>query len=336
MAEQQQEREWTEEEIEKAMWEAEGEEPEPEPESGDTGRAEQEGSGEDPGEQQPFRFSDEQQSEPESDDSGQPESQGEDYVEIVHRGQVHRVTKDKAKELAQKGFDYDVKVGPHQRIAQLIQSDPELAEKVDKHVKAKMQGQQPPGEQQGQGQGQQPAQDPADLEVEPAEKFDSDEEWLKANMRKAQQAIIQQMQQQQAAQPQPQPQQGGMTQVQQVQQMLLAHDPQGYQQVAPHLKDFAEKNLTKQQFDRVNSDPQALLEFYQWVRPRVLGQQQGPQQGAPQARGGEEGRRKKQPSFRAQSGGGQPDRGKSEADRIWDMPNDQFWQEFEKIKGFSD
>lgn len=318
------EKQWTDEKIERAMYEEEPEELESEA-SGDTAQDTDDDS---QGRQDRFRFSDEQ------DDSGQDQGdtgQGDaEYVEIVHRGQVHRVTPEKAKELAQKGFDYDVKVGPHARIAQLIQTDPELAQMVDNHVRAKMgqgqQGQQPQQTGQG-GQGQGPAKDPVqELEIEPADKFDTDEEWLQANMQKAVQATVQQMQQAQAqnqAQAQPQPQQG----VSSAEQLLLSHDPHGFRQVAPRLKEFAAKHLTVEQYQRVNNDPTALVEFYDWVKPQVLGQSE--QQG----QGGQR-RQKPAASFRAQSGGGTPSRGKGESDKIWDMPNDQFEKELAKIKGF--
>ena len=61
-----------------------------------------------------------------------------DLIRIVHRGQVHMVTKEKAIELAQKGFDYDVKVGPDARLVRAVRSSPEIARDVDAAIRKHM------------------------------------------------------------------------------------------------------------------------------------------------------------------------------------------------------
>jgi len=340
MAEQKDYWDMTEEEFEQAAADPEGEAAQLEPEPGDKGREEPADKGTQEGEQEPFRFSDEQAAE-ESGDTGQSQPDDQQLYKIVHKGQVHWVTQDKLTELAQKGFDYDTKVGKHKKIAELLDHDPELAQKVDAEVKRKMgwdtQGQQPQQPPGGQGQtgqqGQQPAQDPfANLEVEPADKFNTDEEWLQANMKKALQLGLQQSQQSQQPQQAPPEQPGGMSPTG---QMLFNHDPYNFRSVAPYLPTLAEQHLTKAQYDRVNNDPQALIEFYDWVKPQVVGQTQS----SPQGQGGQappsgSGGKKKPQSFRAKSGGGEPDRGQDTEEKIWEMSNEAFEQEIEKFKGF--
>lgn len=286
----------------------EGEDDTPEPDDG----------GQEPQQPERFKFSDEAEAETAGgQDPGGAGQSDDEYIEIVHRGEKKFVHKDKAKELIQKGYDYDVKVGPHARMVQLIQSDPNAAQMLDQYFRQKMSGQQP---QQGQGQQQQQTDDPFTG-------YEDDDIITAADARKAlqrQQETIQQaiqrQQQQAAAYQQRQGQQAGMTQVQ---MMLQSRDPQNFQKVAPRLQEFAAKTLTKEQYDRVNSDPSALCEFYDYVATQVTG--------GPQSSGG----RKAAPaSFRAQSGGGQPPRGKDGSKKIWEMPRKDFEAEMAKIKGY--
>jgi len=67
----------------------------------------------------------------------------ESITEIVHNGQVHKFTKEKLIELAQKGFDYDFKVGPHGKIVKMIEADPEIAKIVNERWQEKATGTKP-------------------------------------------------------------------------------------------------------------------------------------------------------------------------------------------------
>ena len=305
------------------------------PEGDESESAEGEGGTGQQAQPQPFKFSDEETAEAGGQDPGpgqQPGIKDDDYIEIVHRGEKKFVHKDKAKDLIQKGYDYDVKVGPHSRFAQLIERDPQAAHWLDQYFRAKIQGQQPPpppGSQQ-QPQGNQQQSD------DPFKGMDDDEPITAAEARKALQALqAQQIQQipqtiqqqmQQAQQQQAMSQrQGGMNQVA---MMLQSRDPQNFAKVAPRLQEAAAQTLTKAQYDRVNNDPAALCEFYDYVKDQVVGggQPQARQGGGRQASGGG--------TFRAQSGGGQPPRGKDAAQKIWEMPRKDFEAEMAKIKGY--
>jgi len=263
--------------------------------------------------QEPFRFSDEHK----EDDQQQGD---EETFEIVHNGQVHRLTKDRIKNLAQKGFDYDHKVGPHARIAQILEQDQGAAQVLDTYLKQRM-GQ---SSQQEQPQNQNPL---SDWKPKPADQFNSDEEWMQANVADAVQTALQQQQQswqQQMQQYQSQQQQQSGPAL--VQQALMTHDPQGYREVAPHLKDLAARSLTMEQYQRVNNDLSALIEFYDWAKTQLNPRQE--QQSQPQAQ-----KRQNKPSFRAQSRGGEASR-PSEQQAVWEMPRDEFQKVMSQLQGY--
>ena len=85
---------------------------------------------EQPEKSEPFQLEEEK---PPQDTEGEEEP----TFEFVHKGVVQRVTKDKAVELIQKGYDYDSKVGPHARLVELINSDPEAQAVLDSHFRKK-------------------------------------------------------------------------------------------------------------------------------------------------------------------------------------------------------
>lgn len=313
------------------------------PEDEDTGSTEGESEGEETQgagqSQQPqsFKFSDEKQPEATGGQGPGGEGQGgeSEYMDIVYRGEKKRIHKDKARELAQKGFDYDSKVGPHSRYAQLMDRDPELARQVDAMVRQRYEGPaQAPQQPQQQPQQQQPA--------DPLGNMEDDEPLTAADARKAFQQIMQQQQTQQidpnrinqqidqrvsqSAQQLTQQQK-----VDQIDTILASRDPEGAPQIAPRLQSEAEAmynagQLSDEQVRRLNNlEPGPVVEFYDYVRAKYLGKgNQQPQEGQPQ--GGNA-------PFRMQSGGGTPPRKGEEGERYWDMPNKEFQEKLERIRG---
>ena len=70
--------------------------------------------------------------------------------------------------LAQKGFDYDTKVGPHSRIAQLVMADPGAAQVLNDYIHGKLAPQK--------------QQEPEKFKPLPLADFDTETEWLMANL----------------------------------------------------------------------------------------------------------------------------------------------------------
>ena len=101
-----------------------------------------------------------------SDDSDTSESDtGPEEMSIVHNGKVITMPVDEVVKLAQKGFDYESKtaaIAPHRRLISLVESDKEIQDFINQKVV----GSKIP-------------------EIEDRDKFDSETEWLKANMTKA-------------------------------------------------------------------------------------------------------------------------------------------------------
>lgn len=96
---------------------------------------------------------------------------GETFT-ITHNGVEHNLTRDKVIEFAQKGFDYDTKVGPHRRIVQLLDSDPTAQQLLNQHFLARFNVMPPsPGVQPGPTYPQ--YSDPNAIQRQPARQPDS-------------------------------------------------------------------------------------------------------------------------------------------------------------------
>lgn len=164
----------------------------------------------------------------------------EGMVEIVHNGQAYKFNKDRIVELAQKGFDYDYKVGPHGKIAQMIEADPELANVVNSYW-----------------QGKQNAQQPSDFTVKPISEYESETEWLKDTIKNAQEFYKQPVYIQQ-------PQQGN-----DVSAALKMRDPENFDRVLPKMAEYATQ-LRVADYFRIDSDLGALCQFYDFVKDQEL------------------------------------------------------------------
>jgi len=290
-------------------------------------------------EPKPFKLSREQQPPAPEGDTGQGDEDGGELVPIIHRGQEIKVTSKRLKELAQKGFDYDYKVGPHSRIVQLVTEDRTAAEILDGYIQAKMQG-----KPFRYGQPAEPVKEPAPNPFEvalknqkpvlkPLRDFATEEDWLMANA-----PVLGEMFRPKEAPKQEEPRREEERQPSPAQNpvimRLMARDPDGFGKVAPILKQTAQKYLTVEQMQEIERDPEELVRFYDWTRANVLNmppattaqapqQERTPQKEMPPAK----------PGFRARSGGGSLDReAKSGAQKIWDLPNKDFAETMQKIK----
>lgn len=232
------------------------------------------------------------ETQPEGDTQGK---NSEKHIEIVHNGRVHRITKEKAVELAQKGFDYDTKVGPHSRLVQLVSSDPGAAQALNNYIQGKINPK------------------PSEFKPKSLDEFNGDETaWFAENMRAYNEANRQNMPQRPIIQRE--------NPIEQIARALMARDPENYHKVAPQLDKFGQQ-LSVQDYQKVNSDFATLCQFYDHVKEQVI-QQQPPIQ-------------KSQPSFRTRSGGGEPPRNTAKnKNYAWDLPKKDFQAILSKVKGF--
>lgn len=244
---------------------------------------------------------------------------GSEMIELIHNGQVHKVTREKAIQLAQKGFDYDVKVGPHQRIAQILETDRGAGQVLNDYLTGRLQV--PAAETSPVVPDK-----PAAPELKALSEYDSENEWLRDNVAAIQKATP-------APAPAPAPQTPQYNPVDGIANTLAARDPEGYGRVSPVLDEFARKNLTMEQYTQVNSgDMASLTRFYDWVRPQVMGQPSANPQGFAGAPPGPV-TPKGNPQFRVRSQGGAPPR-ETDSQRVWELPNDQFQAIISKAKGY--
>jgi len=270
---------------------------------------------------------------------GQPQ-----MFEIVHNGRVHRLTREGVIMLAQKGFDYDTKIGPHKKIIQLVESDPAAAALLDAYART---GRLPAAPPAG------PA--PPQPKLKPLHEYDNEIDWFKDNFE-----ALQQLTTPSAAPPASAPPAGAAPpavgvvdpaaprddtpapagDVQRIADTLASRDPKNYARVAPHLMEYAQRYLTLEQYQKVNSSMANLVQFYDWVRDQVLAQAPPGKAGTagtagaaapPAPDAGSSGAAA--PPFRMQSGGGQPPR-EDGAKKAWELPNKEFESIIARAKGF--
>jgi len=235
-----------------------------------------------------------------AEDKGSPE-----LIDIVHNGQAHRLTKEKLVELAQKGFDYDYKVGPHGKLVEMIDSDPELAQLVNDHWQKKLAA---------------PNVDVAGaeaLEITPLDDYEDEAEWLKANIANA-------IKHDRAREPQPvvqQPVQNPAIDA------LRMRDPEHFESVVSKLGEYAGQ-LTVDDYNKVDNNMGAFIKFYDFVKEQVVPGSSAGKPAPPRHSSAAK------PSFRVRSGGGEVPRAGSLKDAAWKLSRADFQKQLDKVKGY--
>ena len=291
----------------------EAEEEEPEPGEGEVGEAAPEKAAEEKPEgeveaeeEEPpaFKLDEPAQAETPEGEEGEVET-----FEIIHKGRVHKVTKDEIVNLAQKGFDYDVKVGPYGKIAKMIEADPEIAQIVEAHWQKKVQG----------GDKKETTTNLPALEIKPMDDYDNEADWLKANLTPVLEAAAN-MARNNETMTETVPQQPSP-----IATMLMTRDAQNYNLVMGKFPEYVEK-LSVADYRRVDSDPAALCQFYDYVKEQVL---------KPAATTAPEKEATPKPSFKVRSGGGEAPRQGDDKNQAWNLSNDEFEKTLAKVKGYA-
>jgi len=196
----------------------------------ETEESEESGDKEKPKEEKPARFELAQSEVPVAQD---------DTIEITHNGRPYRLPKDEIIKLAQKGFDYDVKVGPHGKLVQMVDADPELAKTIDNYWKKKVAG------------------EPEDFKIKPITEYEDETEWLQDNLRQALKTVKPQ------ATPTPQP--AGRA----IENALKMRDPETAHLIIPQLGKYVSQ-LSVSDYQKVDSDMGALCQFYDFVKTQEM------------------------------------------------------------------
>jgi len=256
--------------------------------------------------------------------------EGEDFLEIKHRGQIHKVTREKALELAQKGFDYDVKIGPHVNLVNLVQNDPGAAAALQGYLEGKLKG----GAAQDAASGSEKGKTGKDWKIRKVSEFDNDEvAWLKNFLEENQENL--------RPAPREAPAAPAVHPVVGIARQLAGRDPEHYLKVMPRLEEFA-RQLKHGDYEKVNANFSNLCKFYDWVKGRILSEGADAAAGDPAALAADPAAaaaagKTVRPQFRAKSGGGVPDRGaggKDSEDYYWNKSQKEFNQLVAQLKGF--
>ncbi len=291
------------------------------------------------------------------DETPSKEEQEEVYETIVWNGQDVQVkTREEAKNLMQKGFDYDKKVGPHGKFAQMLSSDPVLeqvlSDTAQKYwenkrkmldpnkdfIPAAQQQHVPMEESEKLEEPEKPA-----FSIKPLAEYESEMEWLQdnvSNIIKAQNAEPKQTaptDSQQPAQPQPLPQ--GSNQVgDKLLDMIITRDPINYQLVLDKMYSKYLPQMKVSDVRRINEDLPSLFKLYDWVKSKEVREssEEAKQDASMNFSNQNSSNAPSKPSFRIKSGGGQPDRDdkKNDPEIPWKIKKDDFETLMQKVKGF--
>ena len=242
----------------------------------------------------------EEKPEPKKEGEEEPES-----IEIIHSGQAYKFTKDKIIELAQKGFDYDKKVGPHGKLVQMIETDPGLAQMINNYWQGKLAG---TSESVG-------AETAPKFEAKPLKDYESETEWLQDNFQNFLKTYEPPKKEESVK-----PRQDGP---ESVKNMLKMRDPVNFEKVFPSMMD-AIPNLSVRDYKRIDSDLGALCQFYDFVKGQVVE--------VPKKETVED---VDKPGFRVRSGGGEAPKDEEKADYAWNLNKDDFQKQLNKVKGYS-
>jgi len=264
----------------------------------ETPEEEPETAEEKPVERPTFKFADD-----ESKSDKQP------FMVIKHLGKEIPIdTEDEARNFIQKGFDYDFKVGRHGKLAKTLEQHPDFEKIVAQAWQDYERGVTPT----------KPETKPSKPELKSLEEYEKPEDWFWDNYSK-----VREFEKTSEPPPRPMVQPQPKTDGDALAYALVGHDPQNVSRIAPMVPQYAEKYLTKEQYDRVNSDLPSLIQFYDWVKNQIQVEKE-PIKPEKQIS-------KVKPSFRVKSGGGEtPD---TTSKPPWEGNNEEFERYMAKIKG---
>lgn len=257
-------------------------------------------------------------------DDESPDDGDEEMVEIVHHGEVKKVTKKKLVELAQQGFDYSQKVGPHQQLAMMVENHPEFARMVNQAWHQYASGTQKP---MGAQKGDETEKGKATATVKPLSEYENVDDWVKDTYVPLQEKVVQleqRLSEASSRQQRPNPNAGIAHYV----NMITTHDPVYAQRVLPRMAEY-EKNLTVNQYQAIVNDTTGanLLQFYNWVKEQELSKNKKTPLGD---RG--PAKKKPNPQLKVRSGGGEAPREDDEGKEVWKLSRKDFQSIMDKAK----
>ena len=224
------------------------------------------------------------------------------FMVIKHQGkEVPIATEEEARNFMQKGFDYDYKVGRHGKLAQTLDQHPAFAQKVAQDWEDYLKERTAPR-----------VEEPKRPTLKKLDEFEDPNDWLTENYKS-----LKAIEESPRKPVEPQQDYSWVS-------AMVTHDPQNFQKVAPLLPEFAERFLTKAQYDEVNNSLPALVRFYDQVRDYVIKENPKPKPEVTPLK----------PSFRMKSGGGEAP--SADTKPPWEgKNNEEFEQYMAQVKGIA-
>ena len=261
---------------------------------------------------------------------GKPADDDKDkaFLTIIHNGQEIVLTEDRARELTQKGFDYDSKIGPHQKLAAQITADQKLGLLVDDYVHGRFE--YDPKNPQGNVK---PVEDPEDWKkkLKPLKDFEDPNEWQIHNQKVMREHDEQTNKKPELEQEQerdaPSAQEQILGNAEELGGFLKGLRPDTYDQIAPIIGKMAKK-LSLDQFKQVTSSLPSLLKFYDHLAAQLPKSKAAPDSDLPLKDGDLD------PQFSVKSGTGPHPRERKGSDDAWGLKDDAFDAVLNKHKGY--
>lgn len=236
-----------------------------------------------------------------ADTEEEPEDQPDKPFIVLkrHGKEVPIWTEEEARNRLQKDLDYDIKVGPHAKIARIMDEYPDFAKQVASNWDAYVAGKQTP-----------PTVEKPELKS--LNDFEDANDWFWDNYSKVREHEDSQKPAVQESEPE----------VPAWVSSLVAHDPQGFTTVAPQIQSLAAKHLSKYDYDRVNNDLPSLIQFYDYAKKNLITTKS--KAAIPD--------KPNEPAYRMKSGGGEAPN--ADEKPVWESHNnDEFEEYMANVKG---
>ena len=252
--------------------------------------------------------------EPTERPSEAPEA-GSKKLRIVHNGREIELEEHRVRELAQKGYDYDYKIGKHSRLAKLADADPRIAMMIDDLVQGRI--------EYDPRSGLKAAGEEPDIrdELKPIEEYEDPNDWLIEN---AEKILNKKRQPTEEKNDRLTPEQRVLGDRDALAEMMIKRsDAATFERVAPLIGDQMKK-LPYEQMEKVSNSLDELLRFYDHLAAQTSPSGPPP---PPTRKIGD-------PQFTVATRSAPPAAGAQAAESVWSMSKKDFEAKLSAAKGY--
>jgi len=244
------------------------------------------------------------------DDKSQNNQGVPQTMTIVHNGKEQELTLDEVRNFAQKGYDYETKtkqLAPHRRLITLVEEDEDLQGLINNYVVGKSVG-----------------------EVKKREDFDTEEDWLQANLEN----VLAKTNPFTTGKSEAENTSTTETDINLntnpavgVYERLQARDKENYESVVPVMMKVAQQ-LSVADYNKITQSEDMVIKFYDKVKEQVVGQ--GSNSGGNNNVNTGHG---KQRTFNLRSNRTAPGK-RTPKKNVWELSDNEFEKQIQRAKGY--